>query len=159
MGAEERLGLATILMMRCMTCDYGSPKYKLYQEVDTKAPGMKAATSHLSLRLGSSGTILGNDGTRKILLSTNTSSTSRKALQKSNHTVIPLIGALIESDMSQRCRQVVDVNTVRRCESAPLKGTKSFLRLCQQQLRLKKILLHNFALDAVARFTAEINQA
>ena len=27
MGAEERSGLATILMMRCMTCDYGSTKY------------------------------------------------------------------------------------------------------------------------------------
>ena len=35
MGAEERRRLATILMMRCMNCEYGSTKYKLYQEVDT----------------------------------------------------------------------------------------------------------------------------
>ena len=49
MGAEERRRLTTILMMRFMTCDYGSTKYKLYQGVDTKAPGRKAATSNLGL--------------------------------------------------------------------------------------------------------------
>ena len=117
MGAEERRGLATILRMQCMTCDYGSTKHKLYQEVDTKVPGRKAATSNLGLQIGLSQTPLGNDGMRKILLSTNTPAPSRKALQKSSNTVMPLIHveALNESDM--RCRQVGDVNTLRGCES------------------------------------------
>ena len=85
MGAEDRSGLATILRMRWMTCDYGSTKYKLYQIVDTKAPGWKAANSNLGLQIGLSQTPLGNDGIRKILLSTNTPAPSRKALQKSSN--------------------------------------------------------------------------
>ena len=115
MGAEERRGLATILRMQCMTCDYGSTKHKLYQEVDTKAPGRKAATSNLGLQIGLSQTPLGNDGMRKILLFTNTPAPSRKALQKSSNTVMPLIEALNESDI--RCCQLGDVNTRRGCES------------------------------------------
>ena len=92
-------------------------KYKLYQEVDTKAPGRKAATSNLGLQIRLSQTTLGNDGMRKVLLSTNTPAPSRKALQKSSNTVMPLIEALNESDMSRRCRQLVDVNTLRGCDS------------------------------------------
>ena len=94
-------GLATILRMQCMTCDYGSTKYKLYQEVDTKAPGRKAATSNLGLQIGLSQTPLGNDVMRKILLSTNTPAPSREALQKSSNTIMPLTEALNESDMSR----------------------------------------------------------
>ena len=71
-------------------------KYKLHQEVDTKAPGRKAATSNLGLKIGLSQTPLGNDGMRKVLLSTSTPSPSRKALQKSSNTVMHLIEALNE---------------------------------------------------------------
>ena len=82
MAAEERRGLATILKIQCMACDYGLTKFKLYQEVDTKAPGRKAATSKLGLQTGISQAPLGNDGMRKILLSTNSPAPSRKTLQK-----------------------------------------------------------------------------
>ena len=117
MGAEERRGLTTILIMRCMICDYGSTKYKLYQGVHTKALSRKAATSNLGRQIGLSQTPLGNDGIWKILLSTNTPAPSRKTLQKSSNTVMSLIKALNESDMSRRCRQLVDVNTLRGCDS------------------------------------------
>ena len=46
---------------------------------------------------------------RKNLLSTNTPPPSRKSLQQ----VMAMIESVNEADMSHRCRQLVDVNTLR----------------------------------------------
>ena len=65
--------------------------------------------------MGPSQTPLGNDGMRKILLSTNTPPPSRKSLQKTSNKVMSMIESVNEADMSHRCRRLVDVNTIISC--------------------------------------------
>lgn len=114
---EERRGLATRMGLKCDVCPFTSKRHNLFKEVETSAPGRKPATLNYSLQVGLSQTPLGNDGMRKILLSTNTPAPSRKSLQKTSNKVLAKIETLNTTDMSRRCRQLVDVNTVRGHES------------------------------------------
>ena len=117
LDTEERRGLATRMRMACSACQFKSAPYNLYEEVDTKSPGRRAATVNYGLQVGLSQTPLGNDGLRKILLSANTPPPSRKSLQKASNKVLAKIETLNKEDMSHRCRQLVDVNTLRGHES------------------------------------------
>ena len=61
---------------------------------------------------------MGNDGMRKILLSTNTPPLSSKSLQKTSNKVMTMIESVSDSvDMRHRCHQLVDVNTLRGSDS------------------------------------------
>ncbi|XP_062577982.1 uncharacterized protein LOC134239870, partial [Saccostrea cucullata] len=117
LATEERRGLGSRLGLCCTTCGYASRRYNLYEEVESKTRGRKAATVNYGLQVGLSQTPIGNDGMRKILLSTNTPPPSRKSLQKTSNKIMPLIETLNEADMSNRCRQLVDVNTLRGSDS------------------------------------------
>ena len=103
--------------LQCTKCLYVSRRYNLYEEVETKSPGRKAATVNYVLQVGLSQTPIGNDGMRKILLSINTTPPTRKSLQKTSNKIMPIIENLNEADMSNRCRQLVDVNTLRGSDS------------------------------------------
>lgn len=117
LASEERRGLGSRMGLRCTKCNYSSRRYNLYEEVDTKSPGRKAAKINYGLQVGLSQTPVGNDGMRKILLSTNTPPPARRSLQKASNKVLPLIQNLNEADMSDRCHRLVDVNTLRGYES------------------------------------------
>lgn len=114
---EERRGLASRMRMKCMDCSFVSDHYNLYQEVETKSPGRRAAAVNYGLQVGLSQTPLGNDGLRKILLATNTPPPSRKSLQKSSNEVLAKIEDINDEDMRRRCRQLVEVNTLRGDDS------------------------------------------
>lgn len=103
--------------LKCGVCPFTSKRHNLFTEVETSAPGRKPASLNYSLQVGLSQTPLGNDGMRKILLSTNTPAPSRKSLQKTSNKVLAKIETLNTADMSRRCRQLVDVNTIRGQES------------------------------------------
>ena len=80
--SEDRCGLDTRMGILFATCGYESGRYTLYEDVETKSPGRKAAAVNLGLMVEPSQTPLDNDGVRKILLSTNTSPPFRNSLQK-----------------------------------------------------------------------------
>ena len=115
--SEDRRGLDTRMGILFATCGYESGRYTLYEDVETKSPGRKAAAVNLGLMVEPSQTPLDNDGVRKILLSTNTPPPSRKSLQNTSNKVMAMIESVNEADMSQRCRQLVDVNTLRGSDS------------------------------------------
>ena len=50
--SEDRRGLATRMGILCTSCDYISLRYTLYEEVETKSPGRKAAAIYLGLQVG-----------------------------------------------------------------------------------------------------------
>lgn len=79
LATEERRGLATRMGLKCGVCPFTSKRHNLFTEVETSAPGRKPASLNYSLQVGLSQTPLGNDGMRKILLSTNTPAPSRKS--------------------------------------------------------------------------------
>ena len=114
--SEDRRGLATRMGILCTTCGNESGRYTLYEEVETKSPGRKPAAVNLGLQVGLSPP-LGNDGMRIILLFTNTPPPSRKSLQNTSNKVMAMIESVNEADMSHRCRQLVDVNTLRGSDS------------------------------------------
>ena len=80
--SEDRRGLATRMVILCTSCGYISWRYTLYEEVETKSPGRKAAAIYSGLQVGLSQTPLGNVWMRKILLSNNTPPPSRKSARK-----------------------------------------------------------------------------
>ena len=82
----------------------------MYEEVEIKSPGRKAAVVNLGHQVGLSQTPLGINGMRKSLLSTNTPPPSRKSLQKTSNKGMAMIESVNEADMSHRCLHLVDVN-------------------------------------------------
>ena len=96
--SEDRRWLATKMGILCTSCGYISGRYTLYEEVETKSPGRKAAAVNLGLQVGLSQTPLGNDGMRKILLSTNTPPPSFKFLQKTSNKVMAILESVNEAD-------------------------------------------------------------
>ena len=111
--SKDRCGLNTKMGILCATCGYESGRYTLYGGVETKSPGRKAAVVNLGLQVGLSQTPLGYDGMSKNLLSTN----NPPSLQKTSNTIMDIIESVNEADMSHRCRQLVDVNTLRGSDS------------------------------------------
>uniref|UniRef100_K1Q240 Mutator-like transposase domain-containing protein n=1 Tax=Magallana gigas TaxID=29159 RepID=K1Q240_MAGGI len=99
--------------LKCCACPFTSKRHNLFTEVKTSAPGRTPASLNYSLQVGLNQTPLGNDGMRKILLSTNTPAPSRKSLQKTSNKVLAKIKTLNTADMSRRCRQLADVNPIR----------------------------------------------
>ena len=90
----------------------------MYEEVETKSRVRKAAAVNLCLQAGLSQTPLGKDWVSKIFHSTNIPLPSRKSLQNTSNKVMPLIESVNDSaDMSHRCHQLVDVNTLRERDS------------------------------------------
>uniref|UniRef100_K1R7N5 Mutator-like transposase domain-containing protein n=1 Tax=Magallana gigas TaxID=29159 RepID=K1R7N5_MAGGI len=90
--------------MRCVS--FTSKRHNLFTEEETSAPDRKPASLNYSLQVGLSHTPLGNDGMRKILLSTNTPAPSRKSQQKTSNKVLSKIEILNLADMGRRCRQL-----------------------------------------------------
>ena len=84
----EVRGLATRMVILCTSCGYISLRYTLYEEVETKSQGWKAAAIYLGLQVGLSQTPLGNVWMRKILLSNNTPLPSRKSARKCTKLLI-----------------------------------------------------------------------
>lgn len=87
LASEERRGLGSRMGLRCTKCTYSSRRYNLYEEVDTKSPGRKAAKINYGLQVGLSQTPVGNDGMRKILLCTNTPPPARRSLMRALVTI------------------------------------------------------------------------
>ena len=116
--SEDRRELDTRMGILCATCGHESRRYTLYAEVETKSWGRKAAAVNLCLQAGLSQTPLGKDWVRKIFHSTNIPLPSRKSLQNTSNKFMPLIESVNDSaDMSHRCHQLVDVNTLRESDS------------------------------------------
>ena len=74
--------MVTRMCILCTSCGNISERYTLYEEVETQSPSTKAVAVNLGLQVELSQTPLGNDGVRKILLSTNTPLPSRTSMQK-----------------------------------------------------------------------------
>lgn len=59
LASEERRGLASRMGLHCTKYLFVSQRYKLYEEVETKSPGRKAATLNHGLQIGLSRTPIG----------------------------------------------------------------------------------------------------
>ncbi|CAC5390801.1 unnamed protein product [Mytilus coruscus] len=113
MEREEKFGFVNREEAMCDKCTYRSRKFKLYEEVQTKKPGRKAAKINVSAQAALSQTPLGYTGLRKIVLGCNMPAPSTSGLQKRANKVLPEIVNIDKKDMKARRKQLIAINTLR----------------------------------------------
>ncbi|VDI30793.1 Hypothetical predicted protein [Mytilus galloprovincialis] len=113
MEQEEKFGFVNREEAMCDKCNYQSRKFKLYEEVQTKKPGRKAAKINVSAQAALSQTPLGYTGLRKIVLGCNMPAPSASGLQKRANKVLPEIVNINKEDMKARRKQLIEINTLR----------------------------------------------
>lgn len=113
MEREEKFGFVNREEAMCDKCNYQSRKFKLYEEVQTKKPGRKAAKINVSAQAALSQTPLGYTGLRKIVLGCNMPAPSASGLQKRANKVLPEIININKEDMKARRKQLIEINTLR----------------------------------------------
>ncbi|CAC5360864.1 unnamed protein product [Mytilus coruscus] len=113
MEREEKFGFVNREEAMCDKCTYRSKKFKLYEEVQTKNPGRKAAKINVSAQAALSQTPLGYTGLRKIVLGCNMPAPSTSGLQKRAYKVLLEIVNINKKDMKARRKQLIAINTLR----------------------------------------------
>ncbi|CAC5422347.1 unnamed protein product [Mytilus coruscus] len=113
MEREEKFGFVNREEAMCDKCTYRSRKFKLYEEVQTKKPGRKAAKINVSAQAALSQTPLGYTGLMKIVLGCNMPAPSTSGLQKRANKVLPEIVNINKKDMKARRKQLIAINTLR----------------------------------------------
>ncbi|CAG2209081.1 unnamed protein product [Mytilus edulis] len=113
MEREEKFGFVNREEAMCDKCNYQWRKFKLYEEVQTKKPGRKAAKINVSAQAALSQTPLGYTGLRKIVLGCNMPAPSASGLQKRVNKVLPEIVNINKEDMKARRKQLIAINTLR----------------------------------------------
>lgn len=110
---EEKRGLCWIQSMRCIRCDYISEKYKLYDEVEARGRGRRAAKPNLGLHVGLQECPMGCSKLQVLLASMNVPPPSLNGMHKTSKKVADLTSAQAEEDLKQRRQNLKEVNTHR----------------------------------------------
>ena len=97
----------------CDRCQYVSQRYNLYDEIETGKPGRKSATANVGLNIGMSQTPIGPSNVRKLCLTTNIPTPSRRGLQKCANKVCKTIENVNKSDMKARRKTLRTINLLR----------------------------------------------
>ncbi|CAC5424093.1 unnamed protein product [Mytilus coruscus] len=113
MEKEIKFGFVNREESMCDKCPYRSKKFKLYEEVQTKIPGKKAAKINISAQGALRQTPLGYTGLRKIVLGSNMPAPTAQGLQKRANKVLPEIVKINKKEMKARRKQLIAINTLR----------------------------------------------
>ncbi|CAC5360863.1 unnamed protein product [Mytilus coruscus] len=153
MEREEKFGFVNREEEMCDKCYYRSRKFKLYEEVQTKKPGRKAAKINVSAQAALSQTPLGYTGLRKIVLGCNMPAPSTSGLQKRANKVLPEIVNINKKDMKAQRQQLIAINTLRGrkdpgsvrvvcktklCSVHPIKSGEKCTSACSSNLTFMK---------------------
>lgn len=112
-GSERQRGLCWIEQATCTACSYRSKPYKLYSEINTNKPGMKAASPNVGIHAAMAQTPVGYTSLRKILLASNTPAPSHTGLFKSARKASKTIVKENQEDMKTRRQNLIELNKIR----------------------------------------------
>lgn len=110
---EEKWGCCWRERVKCDSCSYVSPMFKLYEEVNSGKRGQKAATANVGLSIGLAQTSSGPSSIVKLYASCNIPPPTRQGLQKRANAVSKIIEETNESDMKARRQQLKTINKFR----------------------------------------------
>ena len=96
---EEQRGLAWIMSLKCTSCQYKSPKTKLYDEVEEGKRGRKTAVQNKAIHLGLARNGISYTGLIDILASANIPPPAHSTLQRKANQVNPVLVKSNEADM------------------------------------------------------------
>ena len=161
-NASVKWGLGWQERLRCTKCRYVGNHYKLYNEVERKGFGRRAAQINVGLQIGIASTSIGNTGTCRILNTANIISPSKSSMQKGANKVSAALQAINENSMKQIRHDLVEENAKigqqdphmfnvegDSCYNNPLfnseatpfqSGTVVTTTFCENNTRNKKIL-------------------
>lgn len=118
---EVKWGLGWRMSLKCNNCQYQSGLYKLYNEVDVKGPGPKAACCNVGLQVGLQDSPLGNTRARMLIATTNTPPPCRSSMQKAANKVGAITSTVAEDDLVARRNEIKEINRLRGLpESCPI---------------------------------------
>jgi len=86
--ASVKRGLGWQERLRCTKCRYVGNHYKLYNKVERKGFGRRAAQINVGLQIGIASTSIGNTGTCRILNTANIISPSKSFKQTGTNKII-----------------------------------------------------------------------
>lgn len=112
-SSEEQRMLCWRERVICDQCHYMSPKYNLYNEIETGKVGRKTATANIGLNIALSQTPIGPSSVRKICLSTSIPAPSRRGLQNCANKVSKEIEKVNKNDMKARRQGLKTINILR----------------------------------------------
>jgi len=108
---EVKWGAGCQLSLKCVNCNYISPMYKLYQEVNTKHAGRKAAAVNLTLQSSLMDTPIGNRRAQLLIAGgLDVPPPARCGMQKTANYVSQKITQLNKTDMASRITEIKNVS-------------------------------------------------
>ena len=114
---EVKWGLGWQERLKCGKCNYVSPKFKLYTQVESNKRGPKAAAVNYGVQVGLSHTSISNTGMCNILYAMNTPAPSPRGMQKCTNIVSDSVIKCSEHDMASIRKSIVEVNKLRGAEN------------------------------------------
>jgi len=115
-ATEKKWGLGWKFQLRCESCKFTSPKYKLYKEIKTNKPGPNPAAINRSFQAGLQDTPMGNTRARYLLAATDIPPPARSAMQRASNVVGMMTKHLNEKDMQDKLELVRKTNEMRGVE-------------------------------------------
>jgi hypothetical protein len=85
--SEEQWGLGWRERAICNKCSYKLKMFNLFEEIENKSSGRKAANINRGLQVGLTQVSMGNAGLRKLLLSASIPAPSTKGMQKVSNKI------------------------------------------------------------------------
>lgn len=110
LNKEEQWGFGWCETAICSTCTYISPKFKLYNEIETEKRGRKCADINLGIQIGLTQTSIGPTALSKILLCGNIPAPSQTGMQNAAIQASKTIIAANTDDMKERREGLKKIN-------------------------------------------------
>jgi len=111
-SASRKWGLCWQERLKCSNCSYVSAYYKLYEELNSKGRGRKAARANVGFQIGLTTTSIGNAGARRILNHANIISPSKAGMQGQSNSVCESLKVANEHNLRSVRRALVTENTM-----------------------------------------------
>ncbi|CAC5376449.1 unnamed protein product [Mytilus coruscus] len=108
--AAQKWGFAWRERLKCVTCGFVGQYYKLYHEVNSPAPGRKAATINMGIQAGLMTTSISNKSFRDITLTCNVIPANLSGMQKLANKVGSVIVNFNQQDMKDIRESLVAEN-------------------------------------------------
>ena len=98
---------------KCKNCTFLTPRYRLYDTVESSSKGAKAAISNVALGFGLQDTPIGNERARCVIGSTGVRPGSRRGMQKISDKVAAVTVQLQNEDEANQIEQLKDILEAR----------------------------------------------
>ncbi|CAH1797801.1 unnamed protein product [Owenia fusiformis] len=107
-------GLCWKVAFQCEKCNFISPLYQLYEEVESEGKkGRKAAKLNTQVAVALQEVPIGIEGFRKILATCNIKPSSSWGMHKMSSNVSKVTQEICDKDLEKRCKQIIDINKMR----------------------------------------------